>query len=98
MGEPESPTEPTPEAPAAVQAFALGPYRLGADALGLTPTSGGWLAAGLGVGLVCGPGLLLVAVLLGRLTNDPLRLEGRQIDFLAPRAGGRAQSRAAAAG
>jgi membrane protease YdiL (CAAX protease family) len=79
-----------------VTAFALAPYRLDADALGLTPVSLGWLAAGLALGLVGGPGLLLLAVLLGRWTNDPLRLESPQIDFLAPR--GRAQPRTAVAG
>jgi membrane protease YdiL (CAAX protease family) len=82
----------------AVDAFALAPHGLGADALGVTPVGIGWLAAGLAVGMFCGPGLLLVGILLGRLTNDPLRLESRQVDFLAPRASGQVQPRAAVAG
>jgi membrane protease YdiL (CAAX protease family) len=81
-----------------VNAFALAPYGLGADSLGLGPVTVGWLATGLALGILAGPGALLAGVLLGRLTNDPLRMESRQIDFLAPRANGRAQAPAAVAG
>jgi membrane protease YdiL (CAAX protease family) len=40
----------------------------------------------------------LLGILVGRLTNDPLRMEGHQADFVAPRADGRARPRAAVAG
>jgi membrane protease YdiL (CAAX protease family) len=68
----------------AVGAFALAPYRLGGDAVGLVPVSCGWLAIGAAVGLLSGPGLLLLSALLHWRTGGPLRFQGRQIDFLAP--------------
>jgi membrane protease YdiL (CAAX protease family) len=73
---------------AAVAAFALAPYGLGAAAVGWVPADPEWLAAGAAVGLVFGPGAVLLAVLLGRLTGDPLRMEGRQFDAVAPQAAG----------
>jgi membrane protease YdiL (CAAX protease family) len=83
---------------AAVGAFALAPYRLGAGALGLVPASAGWLAAGAAVGLLGGPGGLLAVALLCRLARDPLRFEGRQVDFFAPPEDGRPRPPAAVAG
>jgi membrane protease YdiL (CAAX protease family) len=73
----------------AVGAFALAPYGLDVGALGLVPASAGWLAAGAAVGFIAGPGALLAVVLLGKLSGDQLRLEGRQLEFLAPAGPGR---------
>jgi membrane protease YdiL (CAAX protease family) len=74
----------------AVYAFALGPYRLSTAALPLGAAPGGWLATGVLVGLVFGPGLLALTILLGGVVNDPFRWEGAQVEFFAPRVGGRA--------
>lgn len=73
----------------AVGALGLAPYGLPVGALGLVPPADGWLTAGLVLGLVAGPGAVLLFVLIGRLTRDPLRIEGSQADFIAPRDGSR---------
>ena len=73
----------------AVGAFALAPYGVGADALGLVPAASGYLTAGAVIGFVAGPGGILLFVLIGKLTRDPMKLEGAQADFLDPRSGPR---------
>jgi membrane protease YdiL (CAAX protease family) len=73
----------------AVGAFALAPYGLPVDALGLVPPADGWMTAALVVGVAAGPGGVLLFVLIGRLTRDPMTIEGAQADFIAPRGGPR---------
>lgn len=73
----------------AVGAFALAPYGLDVSALGLTPVSNLWLAAGAAIGFAAGPGALIAIAVLGKLLGDPIRLEGRQLEFLAPAGSGR---------
>jgi membrane protease YdiL (CAAX protease family) len=82
----------------AVGAFALAPYGLDVGALGLNPVSAGWLAVGAAAGFVAGPGGLLGVALLVRLMGDRLRLENRQLDFLAPGGAGAARPWAAVVG
>ena len=73
----------------AIGAFALAPYGVSADALGLVPAARGYLMAGAVIGFVAGPGGVLLFVLIGKLTRDPMKLEGVQADFLDPRSGPR---------
>jgi membrane protease YdiL (CAAX protease family) len=81
-----------------VGAFALAPYHVGAAALGLVPASGAWMAAGVTVGMLAGPGFLLLAIIISRVTNDRLWVRGEQLDFVAPPTDGRGHPPAAIAG
>ncbi len=56
------------------------------------------MAAGATVGILAGPGMLLVGMVLRRLTNDPAWLQSRQLDFIAPPADGQGHPRMAIAG
>jgi len=74
---------------AAVGAFALAPYGQPVESLGLVPPAAGAMTTALVVGIAAGPGGVLLFVILGRLTRDPLKIEGSQADFVAPRGGPR---------
>jgi membrane protease YdiL (CAAX protease family) len=82
----------------AVGAFALAPYGLDIGALGLTPASPAWLAAGAAAGFVAGPGLLVGFALLVRAMGQRLPLESKQLEFLAPNDSTEARPWAAVAG
>ena len=73
----------------AVGAFALAPYGQPVDSLGLVPPASGWMTTALVVGIAAGPGGVMLFVLLGRVLRDPMKIEGSQADFIAPRGGPR---------
>jgi membrane protease YdiL (CAAX protease family) len=68
----------------AIWAFGLAPYRLGPEAVGLTPVAPGWMVAGAVLGLLGGPGLYRVTHPMDRLTEGPVRRESELIDWLIP--------------
>jgi membrane protease YdiL (CAAX protease family) len=82
----------------AVGAFALGPYRLDIDALGLTPVEGRWLAVGALVGFVAGPGAILGFAVFCRAVGHRPQIQSRQLEFLAPTGPGQVRPWAAVAG
>src|SRR5262249_45007539 len=74
------------------------PYGLGAEVLGLAPVTIGWLTAGLMVGILGGPGLLLLAMLVARSYKFAFRMQGVQVDCYFPHSNNGVQPRAAVAG
>jgi membrane protease YdiL (CAAX protease family) len=81
-----------------VSAFALAHYHVDAAALRLVPASVAGMVAGVTVGIVAGPGLLLLGIMFSRLTNDRTWLSSGQFDFVAPPTDGRGHPPAAIAG
>lgn len=73
----------------AVGALAVAPYGVGVDELGLVSPTNWYMRAGAIIGFAAGPGGVLLFVLIGKLTRDPMKLEGAQADFLAPQGGPR---------